>query len=432
MGLTAAVADALSAKASDLVSGRSPPALAVGKRLCVCIGADDGLLVSVARPSLLVSAWHGAVNQPRADTTVHFDRPSTLLRALSNSHEVPKLLFGHNIWVEGVPFWLVQLKDVVAPGATDPQIFEEAWKQMRHDMLLTVRASLTPATHNAITNTEPRSIALDSANPCQACAVDSDSCLQRTPGWNAMHTCQSSKKWCDTWDRDMQRCCPDTCGNMTCTMRDCNALRGRGHCIFPNDAVRKAAAEYSPKYKKACAVNSNQCLQSSPNWGPEFDCESSEHWCSLWKKDLWRCCPDTCRNSVCSKDDCHNLDGYGTCSFPNSAMKTNRTSAHQPDLQQDLQPSFVLTPSEGSGIRNPLQQLSRLFDGKAMTAPAAVQEHPSLGVVAMLFAVAFFVACKRSRRTRQYQYYIGAQCDAEALSSDDDGAGLYLWSGVSR
>ena len=62
---------------------------------------------------------------------------------------------------------------------------------------------------------------------------DSDLCLKRSPGWNA-YTCAGSKKYCDSWSKDVRRCCPDACGNgEPLTESNCNTLEGSGKCTYP-------------------------------------------------------------------------------------------------------------------------------------------------------------------------------------------------------
>ena len=71
--------------------------------------------------------------------------------------------------------------------------------------------------------------------------VDSDECLRRSPEWNNQRTCENAIQRypdsCQTWARDMRRCCPQTCGTGKFTELDCNTwTTGGGDCIYPNTA----------------------------------------------------------------------------------------------------------------------------------------------------------------------------------------------------
>jgi hypothetical protein len=69
--------------------------------------------------------------------------------------------------------------------------------------------------------------------------VDSDSCLQAAPGWDSLvttYTCAGSTSWCTSWSKDMQRCCPFSCGSGELLEPECNLLPDQGTCIYPNAA----------------------------------------------------------------------------------------------------------------------------------------------------------------------------------------------------
>ena len=75
---------------------------------------------------------------------------------------------------------------------------------------------------------------LSHSDGCQP--MDSDSCLQSTPGWGSIYTCASSTSWCNMYAKDMKRCCPESCNSGPLTEVECNSLNGNGNCIYPNDA----------------------------------------------------------------------------------------------------------------------------------------------------------------------------------------------------
>ena len=67
---------------------------------------------------------------------------------------------------------------------------------------------------------------------------DSDKCLQETPNneWVG-YTCETSKEYCDSWSKDMRRCCPKTCENTDpFTSEACNNAGTSGVCVYPNKA----------------------------------------------------------------------------------------------------------------------------------------------------------------------------------------------------
>jgi len=68
--------------------------------------------------------------------------------------------------------------------------------------------------------------------------VDSDTCLQQSSNWSASSVCAGNEIYCTSYDKDMHRCCPLTCGTGELTEAECNALTGTGDCTYPNDAQK--------------------------------------------------------------------------------------------------------------------------------------------------------------------------------------------------
>ena len=76
--------------------------------------------------------------------------------------------------------------------------------------------------------------------------LDSDTCLRNSPDWGSTRTCrwakgQTSKNYCNTWAKDMRRCCPESCdtGDLVTikfTEEDCTKFPGEGTCTYPNKA----------------------------------------------------------------------------------------------------------------------------------------------------------------------------------------------------
>jgi len=69
--------------------------------------------------------------------------------------------------------------------------------------------------------------------------VDSDRCLEATGEKGQEHLkCRESADKCDKYKKDMHRCCSQTCNvDAVCTKAECDALDGRGKCVYPNDAI---------------------------------------------------------------------------------------------------------------------------------------------------------------------------------------------------
>ena len=68
------------------------------------------------------------------------------------------------------------------------------------------------------------------------CPRDDDNCLQTSPQWSEYSTCSSRTWYCESWGKDMRRCCPVSCTSGVFTEEDCLAYAGDGTCIYPNDA----------------------------------------------------------------------------------------------------------------------------------------------------------------------------------------------------
>jgi len=69
--------------------------------------------------------------------------------------------------------------------------------------------------------------------------------------------------------------------------------------------------------------DSDLCLQESEKWGPRYNCKDSEKWCNTWKKDMHRCCPDTCKVSKetpFNETECNSANEKGKCIYPFPAL----------------------------------------------------------------------------------------------------------------
>ena len=71
----------------------------------------------------------------------------------------------------------------------------------------------------------------DSCNP-----KDDSLCLQQSEAWGETYTCEASIEYCNIYEKDMRRCCPESCGTGVFTEEDCKKFNGMGTCIYPNGA----------------------------------------------------------------------------------------------------------------------------------------------------------------------------------------------------
>ena len=70
---------------------------------------------------------------------------------------------------------------------------------------------------------------------CYSALKDSDTCLQTsdTSTWDG-YDCSGSLWYCELWDKDMRRCCPETCKNSEpFTEIKCNQSNEKGTCLYP-------------------------------------------------------------------------------------------------------------------------------------------------------------------------------------------------------
>mmetsp|Transcript_112963 Transcript_112963/g.199412 ORF Transcript_112963/g.199412 Transcript_112963/m.199412 type:complete len:655 (-) Transcript_112963:229-2193(-) len=64
---------------------------------------------------------------------------------------------------------------------------------------------------------------------------DNNCCLQKSKGWGAKYECATSAEWCNSYKKDMHRCCPKTCGvKPPTTIAECMALHTKGTCEIPS------------------------------------------------------------------------------------------------------------------------------------------------------------------------------------------------------
>ena len=70
----------------------------------------------------------------------------------------------------------------------------------------------------------------------QCTTKDSDECLRNSPTQGNGAKCKLNSHRCDSYEKDVKRCCPITCGVEEFTEDECNKSSGSGTCIYPNEA----------------------------------------------------------------------------------------------------------------------------------------------------------------------------------------------------
>ena len=54
--------------------------------------------------------------------------------------------------------------------------------------------------------------------------------------------------YCDSWSKDMHRCCPISCNQKRLTKNDCNALNGKGTCTYPSESQCPSKLSFERTY----------------------------------------------------------------------------------------------------------------------------------------------------------------------------------------
>ena len=74
---------------------------------------------------------------------------------------------------------------------------------------------------------------------CDACLHETGSIWHKDINGNP-YTCRSAiEKWgwgCDSWGKDLRRCCPVSCKTGSFSRDSCDAFDGNGTCKYPNEA----------------------------------------------------------------------------------------------------------------------------------------------------------------------------------------------------
>ncbi|CAK0857979.1 unnamed protein product [Prorocentrum cordatum] len=142
---------------------------------------------------------------------------------------------------------------------------------------------------------------------------DNDACLQATPKWGSHHDCASSTRWCDSWAKDMHRCCSLSCNVSYLTEESCDAVDAivkgyNGTCEYPHEGSDCTIASR--------AFDNDACLKASFGWGPAYHCAGSTHWCDSWAKDMHRCCSLSCNVGYLAEEACEASNAMGSCQYP--------------------------------------------------------------------------------------------------------------------
>jgi len=209
--------------------------------------------------------------------------------------------------------------------------------------------TISPKTSSPTTGsptTMPPSVSPTPASATKAPTVfptmrDSDFCLQVAPFWGAQYRCSTSTHWCNSWAKDMQRCCSAACGTKELTETDCDVLDSAGSCIYPRpksamptmvptplptdsttlsptpvSKTKSPTAAPTPTTPSPTMPDNDYCLQAAPSWGAQYKCSSSTRWCKSWAKDMQRCCSASCGTNELTQTECNSLGSAGTCNYP--------------------------------------------------------------------------------------------------------------------
>ena len=75
---------------------------------------------------------------------------------------------------------------------------------------------------------------------CNLASLDNEYCLTESPGWGTDYSCKGFASYdnCRNYERDMRRCCPQSCPNeVPFTEVECKKSDGRGSCIYPFETL---------------------------------------------------------------------------------------------------------------------------------------------------------------------------------------------------
>jgi len=101
---------------------------------------------------------------------------------------------------------------------------------------------------------------------------DNDACIQKV--WGTSYTCASAAQWCDSYAKDMYRCCPQSCEAGELNEDECNALpRARGNCDYtdnPQICIHPPtfAPSDAPTTSKPTFAPSDAPTTSKPTFAP--------------------------------------------------------------------------------------------------------------------------------------------------------------------
>ena len=165
--------------------------------------------------------------------------------------------------------------------------------------------------------------------------VDSNSCITKEWSKYGVSKCSQVKKYCTSYNKNMHRCCPSTCGvEPICTKSECEKLNGKGTCDSLPDGSSSSSGSStsttSSSNSKCNRVDNDACLSKAlVRFGARsWKCASMAKYCTSYKKDFYQCCPTTCKNEpICYKEDCDKLSGKGEC----SQVPTKGTSSQSDD-----------------------------------------------------------------------------------------------------
>jgi len=126
-----------------------------------------------------------------------------------------------------------------------------------------VRGRTVNVVADTISETRGGGALTDAPRPVAEVLADNDYCLQKAPHWGVTDTCRSNTNYCDSFAKDMQRCCPYTCGTDELTEEECHASDAFGTCVYPRPQLPPF---YFTKYSTG-----KYCYGSGGLWGGYAD-----------------------------------------------------------------------------------------------------------------------------------------------------------------
>jgi len=158
---------------------------------------------------------------------------------------------------------------------------------------------------------------------------DSDICLQNSPDWGSGYTCAGSSWYCESWAKDMYRCCPETCNTGLLSESECNAMGSSGTCTYPNEAQACSAPvncvldEIDRKECSYCGqVLTQRITREAHNGGTcspiTYTCGQGDRGCVTTDPSPLQECRNSCEQNTCEKDAHNTFSSHEMLSCANA------------------------------------------------------------------------------------------------------------------